>query len=102
MIMAMGAIRARCSTTRTARSAASPIPSSSSTAESQSTTPARSSPPGTLRCARAMAGAWLLAEEAAPLGSEPLDLSDLAHLADLAVEAQLLVLAELVLVAQLP
>jgi hypothetical protein len=35
----------------------------------------------------------------APLGSEALDLSDLAHLA---VEAQLLVLAELVLVAQLP
>ena len=34
----------------------------------------------------------------APLGSEPLDLSDLAHLA---VEAQLLVLAELALAAQL-
>ena len=40
-----------------------------------------------------------MAEEAAPLGSEPLDLSDLAPLA---VEAQLLVVAELVFVAQLP
>ena len=38
-----------------------------------------------------------MAEAAAPLGSEPVDLSDLA---DLSVEAQLLVLAELALVVQ--
>ncbi len=60
MITAMGATRPRCSTTRTARSAVSRIPTFSSTTrttQSQSTTPVRSSPPGTLRCARAMSGA---------------------------------------------
>ena len=51
------ATRPRCSTTRTARSPVSPIPSSSTSPESTSTKPARSSPPGTLRCARAMSGA---------------------------------------------
>src|SRR5262245_10217253 len=103
MITAVGAIRARCSTTRTARLEVSPIPSSSSTAESQWTTPARSSPPGTLQCARATSGAWLLAAKAAaPLGSDRLDLSDLAHLVVVVLPLAVAELADLVQEARLP
>ena len=57
MITATRSTRPRCSMTRTAPSPVSPIPTSSTSPESTSTKPARSSPPGTLRCARAMSGA---------------------------------------------
>src|SRR5262245_61023091 len=99
--------RLRRTATRTARSALGPIPSLSSTTASttvsQSTQkPVRSSPPGTLPCARAMSDALVLAAaEEVEAVLAPL-LAVVAQSLVLSVRAHLVLLALLWVVVVLP